>query len=134
VGFLGRFPFMASGKIVNSYELLYKYYDACREVEGTECGPIPSSEDLKELELLVKRQETTSLVALIDHFLKKYLDKIRETLQKRHVEVFFGRDMDITYCRSKIAELIASWLVEVADNLGIISLKYAWREGARSFE
>jgi len=82
---------MASGKIVNSYELLYKYYDACREVEGTKCGPIPSSEDLKELELLVKRQETTSLVALIDHFLKKYLDKIRETSAKATCKSFSGK-------------------------------------------
>ncbi|MFZ8791855.1 MAG: hypothetical protein ACO2OS_06290 [Thermosphaera aggregans] len=129
-----HFPFMASGKIVNSYELLYKYYSACREVESTECGPIPSSEDLKELELLVRRQETTNLIALIDHFSKKYLDKIRETSAKAACRSLFGRDMDITYCRSKIAELIASWLIEVADNLGIISLKYAWREGARSFE
>ncbi|WP_448578031.1 hypothetical protein [Thermosphaera sp.] len=123
-------PFMASGKIVNSYELLYKYYDACRGLKGMDCGPIPSSEDLKELETLVKQEEAANLGTLIDYFSNKYMEKIQDAPAQMACRGFYGRDVDMTHCRNKIAQLIALWLIEIADNLGIISLKFAWKEGA----
>ncbi|MGB9828012.1 MAG: hypothetical protein ACPLSM_05790 [Thermosphaera sp.] len=127
---MNHIPFMASGKIVNSYELLYKYYDACRELKGESCGPIPSSDDLKELETLVKQQEAANLGVLIDHFSKKYLEEIQETPARIACKSFFGKEVDTVHCMTKIAQLVASWLIEIADNLGIISLKFAWRKGA----
>ncbi|MEM2009461.1 MAG: hypothetical protein QXV51_01265 [Thermosphaera sp.] len=119
--------FMASGRVVSSYQLLLEYYKLCKEYTGQQCDPIPSTDDLKELEALLKSGDELTLSDIMDYFEKKYVGKISEIPARDACRIYFKIEVSQEYCKREIARLVSGWLIEIAENLGMLRLKPLWK-------
>ncbi len=124
-----RKPLLASGKVVGSYRLIFEYSRAYKQRKGSDKEPeLLMSKDFSHLMKLVE-QGVTSLDKLLSELKNYYRDRVDPSIALEAYLNAMGLDKaDPVEAVDAIAAVLAGWLVEAAETLGIIKLRGLWAD------
>jgi len=119
-------PFMASGRIVRDYGVLFKYVELLeKRGRGYEARrALPTSEDIEYL----KRAVTRGMVRTLDEAIKLLKSRFRERIDvdvaaeayRRHYGV---ADVSEDMAVEELSRVLAGYAIEIAEQLGEIRLR-----------
>jgi len=117
---MNSLPMMATGKIIKDYRPLIKYLElADRELRSR---TIPNSSDIEVIKELLARG-TSNLSDLINELTKYIRNRVDPELARKAVREVLGTDVDSRTAEYMISRIIAGWVIEMAEQFGIVKLK-----------
>ena len=123
----GDKPFLADGSLVEDYTLLFNYWEIARakDVSIAEKAVL-SHKDFNELERIVNIFRGHSIVELINYFKNSMKNRIDPKIAVEAYKKTYGVEVEENIAVDKLATILASWLMEAARQLKIISY-HSWR-------
>ena len=118
-------PLLADGSVVESYEPLYKYWEAAKR-RGIEEARI-TSEDLELVREIVERGGKVSLYELLETLAERMLERVDEGAAAE-AYASLGIELPRDLARKRIAEILAGWAIEACQTLNMVSIR-GWRRG-----
>lgn len=120
-------PFLADGSLVEDYTLLFNYWEIAkaRDVSIAEKAVL-SHKDFNELERIVNIFRGHSIVELINYFKNSMKNRIDPKIAVEAYKKTYGVEVEENIAVDKLATILASWLMEAARQLKIISY-HSWR-------
>jgi len=120
-------PFLADGSLVEDYTLLFNYWEIAKtkDVSIAEKAVL-SHKDFNELERIVNLFRGRSIVELINYFKNSMKNRIDPKIAVEAYKKTYGVEVEENIAVDKLATILASWLMEAARQLKIISY-HSWR-------
>lgn len=120
-------PFLADGSLVEDYTLLFNYWEIAKakDVSIAEKAVL-SHKDFNELERIVNIFRGHSIVELINYFKNSMKNRIDPKIAVEAYKKTYGVEVEENIAVDKLATILASWLMEAARQLKIISY-HSWR-------
>jgi len=120
-------PFLADGSLVEDYTLLFNYWEIAkaRDVSIAEKAVL-SHKDFNELERIINIFHGRSIVELINYFKNSMKNRIDPKIAVEAYKKTYGVEVEENIAVDKLATILASWLMEAARQLKIISY-HSWR-------
>jgi len=126
-------PFLADGSLVGDYTLLFKYWEIARSKDLSIAEKaILSHKDFSELERIVNIYRGRSIVELINYFKNNMKNRIDPEIAVEAYKRTYGIEVEESIAVDKLATILASWLMEAARQLKIISY-HSWRNTERKY-
>ncbi len=123
----GRRPLLATGRVVEDYEPLLKYFEAAKE-KGLKLEAYTITRgDLDYAARLVG--ERRSMLELIEELKKVFKSRIDCKTAMEALAQSKGVKLSESQACDYMAFLYAGWLVEACEVLGLIKVKESWRPG-----
>ena len=116
-------PMLATGKIVQDYRPLIKYLELISEDERTKV--LPRSSDIEMVRALVEQGYVT-LEEILGQVIQVVKDRFDPALSCRVIEEVLGLELEENEAVNYLAKLLAGWIIEIAERLGVINLKAGW--------
>ncbi len=114
-----KMPLMATGKIVEDYGLLYEYW----RLAGDKAGEaILRREDFEKIREIVKEGQI-SLRDVLEILTDYFLERIDGAIAEEAVKKYYGIKVEKEDARTRIARLLAGWLVEASEEWRIIKIQ-----------
>lgn len=123
-----KLPPFADGSIVGDYKPLLKYMDIARKTPAGSSRLI-IREDLDFVSSLVKSSERLNLKDLMDMLINRVRDRIDCSLASIAFREAYGVDLSEDVACSRMAGILAGWILEVAKALGVITIREGWKQG-----
>ncbi len=118
-------PFMASGTIIRDYQLLMIYFEEMRNMGMDPRSSYPSSSDIEYIARAVRSGSLRNLYELLESLIAMFRPRVCTEAAIRAFRKKFGSEPDPDTAAREIAKMLAGWAIEIAENLGLISLKNA---------
>ncbi|MEM4718273.1 MAG: hypothetical protein QXE81_05900 [Desulfurococcaceae archaeon] len=119
-------PFLSSGILVESYALLTRYMDLCKQ-RGLDCSPIlPSSDTLSQV-LNAIEKGSVNLQYLIEHFNSILTEKIDCDVVMDAFKQVYNVEIDCSSAKKLLLFQLVGWYLEILASLGYVKLKHTWR-------
>ena len=120
-------PFLADGSLVEDYTLLFNYWEIAKAKDLSIAEKaILSHKDFNELERIVNIFRGHSIVELINYFKNSMKNRIDPKIAVEAYKKTYGVEVEENIAVDKLATILASWLMEAARQLKIISY-HSWR-------
>lgn len=120
-----RRPMFATGEIVGDYEPLYLYWsEAGSQAEKA----IIQSQDFRELKRVIEEEKVARLDEVLERLTSYFLPRIDAEAARGALTRYYGVEIDPGEAARRIALILAGWLVEAADELGIYRLRRSWEK------
>jgi molecular chaperone GrpE (heat shock protein) len=116
-------PMFATGEVVGDYEPLYLYWNEAGE-KAEEA--IIQSRDFQELKKVIEQEKITRLDEALERLATYFLPRVDAEAARRALRKYYGIDIDPSEAAKKIAQMLAGWLIEAAEELGIYKLRKSW--------
>lgn len=127
MGKKGNKPFLADGSLVEDYTLLFNYWEIARAKDLSIAEKaILSHKDFNELERIVHMFHRHSIVELINYFKNNMRNRIDPEIAVEAYRKTYGVQVEEGIAVDKLAAILASWLMEAARQLKIISYR-SWK-------
>lgn len=123
----GDKPFLADGSLVEDYTLLFNYWEIAKAKDLSIAEKaVLSHKDFNELERIVNIFRGHSIVELINYFKNSMKNRIDPKIAVEAYKKTYGVEVEENIAVDKLATILASWLMEAARQLKIISY-HSWR-------
>ena len=113
--------FMMSGKLLQDPSPLEKYLGLSDKEHQEEI--LPSSDDLKLVDKLIKRN-ITSVTQLIEYLSDRKIQNVNRDIARKAVARAWKIHMNEEDAAKEIAKELSEWILEIAEGLGKITIKY----------
>jgi len=113
---------LASGKL-SSYRILTAYLNILDKKERDKA--LPKTKDLEYVRMLID-EGIRRLDEIIRELSENLKGRINGYYAKKAVKDVLGLDVDETEAKDYVAKELASWILEISENLNIIKLKGSW--------
>jgi len=123
----GRRPLLATGRVVEDYEPLLRYFEVAKEKGLKPEAYTITRGDLDYVARLV--EEKKSMLELIEELKKVFKGRIDCKTAVEALAQSKGVKLDESQACDYMAFLYAGWLVEACEALGLIKVKEGWRPG-----
>ena len=114
---------LATGKIVSNYKPLIKYLELANPEQREKA--LPRSSDIEVVRSLLEKGYGT-LEEVLNEVAKIVRDRLDPELSQKAIkyslDVELGRDEAVRY----ISKLLAGWIIEIAEQLGVVRLRTKW--------
>jgi len=124
-------PFFASGEIVGDYRPLLKYWEILKRNNCLSEDAFLTNEDFKFLQEIIKEIPALNVESLINMVKPRFLSRLKCEYASEAFREVYGIDIEAGEACSKLASIMAGWLIEAGSNTGILSIRYGWREGRK---
>ncbi len=121
-------PFFGDGTIVGSYKPLFEYWKLLKEKHLSIDSSLLRPDDFKYVKELVEKHRKIMLQDLISELTKYFLNRIDCDLAKEAYRRALGIELSKEDACKKLAEILAGWLIEAANNTGLLKLSIPWRK------
>ncbi len=113
---------LASGKL-SSYRILTTYLNILDKKERDRV--LPKTKDLEYVRMLIDEG-----IRRLDEIIKELSENLKGRINgyyaKKAVKDVLGLDVDEIEAKNYVARELASWILEISENLNIIKLKGSW--------
>ena len=123
----GRRPLLATGRVVEDYEPLLRYFEVAKEKGLKPEAYTITRGDLDYVARLV--EEKKSMLELIEELKKVFKGRIDCKTAVEALAQSKSVKLDESQACDYMAFLYAGWLVEACESLGLIKVKEGWRPG-----
>ncbi len=113
-------PMMATGKIVEDYRPLMTYLRLLTEEERAKV--LPKTSDLNYVKDLVESR-SWSLGELLANLSEILQNRVDPRVAREAIKEALNLDLGEELARKHLARILAGWVLEIAENLGIIKLR-----------
>lgn len=121
-------PLLADGSIIEDYRPLIMYWrKAAKKNSELARKAVLSNDDFKELHRMIHESGSIGLQELLDLFKKKFIQRIDPLIAMEALKEVYGVEFEPSDAQSKIAYIMAGWLIEAGRQLKIISYR-SWRD------
>ena len=118
-----QLPMMATGKVISDYRPLIKYLEIADKESKDKV--IPRAEDIEVVRELISRG-ISNLNELLNELIKYVQSRVNEDLAKKAVEEVFNTEVDKTLAKHIISKVVAGWIIEMAEQFGVIKFKFRY--------
>lgn len=125
---LCRKPFLASGKIIENYSLLVKYFEICSASSNVCMDLLPSSEILETISSLVKNRGY-SFTEILNVLGERLSGRIICNIAVEAYRAVHGINVDCEEAKNMLLRELVAWYLEMAEALGLVRLKESWKPG-----
>jgi len=116
-------PLASTGKVVSDYSPLFKYWELALKLKPEEAEKIiPRMEDVKSVEEHVGGRKMT-VEELKRHLVREVISRVDPSIAQQALGSVYGVEFSEEEARMKIADIVAGWIIEVAEFFGIVDLK-----------
>jgi hypothetical protein len=116
-------PMLASGKVVTDYRPYIIYLKLAENINvELKNTALPQNSDFEYLKEIIKKgyEHLDDILAELTRYV---LNRIRGDIAARAVYEVLNVESDPEYATELIAKILAGWIIEIGDNLGVIKLK-----------
>jgi len=119
-------PFLSSGKLVEDYRLLVRYFKKCKSI-GLDCSPLlPASQTLLEIKQMVEKKRV-NFNEVLDFVRGKLSTDVHCSILVDAFEETYGVRASCEEAKNQLIKQLAGWYIEILDTLGYVKIKYAWK-------
>jgi len=120
-------PFFADGSIVGDYKPLIKYWELLKKVGRDMESVVLKREDFKYLEEVVESNPGLDVASLINMLQYRFLERIDCKLAAEAYREVYGFDIGEEDACKNLARIVAGWLIEAGESMGVLKLRIPWR-------
>mgnify|MGYP000356630724 CR=1 FL=1 len=113
---------LASGKL-SSYRILIAYLNILNKEERDKV--LPRAKDLEYVRMLID-EGINRLDEIIKELSENLKDRINGYYAKKVIKDVLGLDVNESEAKRFVAKELASWILEISENLNIIKIKGSW--------
>lgn len=118
-------PFMATGTVVKDYQLLIQYFEEVKSMGMDPRYSYPTSSDIEFIVRSVRSGAIRNLYELLESLTRIFSSRVCTEAAIKAFKKKYGSEPDPDTAVREIAWMLAGWTIEIAESLGLISLRNA---------
>ena len=118
-----RKPMLATGKIISDYRPLIKYLEVAGEEERNKV--LPKGSDIELVRVLLEQGYGT-VDEMLNQIIRVVKNRFNPELSRRVIREVLNIEIEEEEAVNHLSKLLAGWIIEMAEQLGVIRLKSTW--------